>query len=282
MVSHLQHVDVPEEGEGCRLHLGGHVPGEEDLDVAAGELGHHGAGVAVPPGIPGFQEGENGVVRQGEDPVLVVGEGAPLGLDGGPVVGIGFGVRGTAAVDDLPHRVGGQHLVQPADVVGVRVGGDEVVQGSVHIGGQIGRHRCAGAVVPAVDEDLGGAAVDEGGVPLAHVQEVDPDQGGPGGHHHLAGLPVPGDIGPEGLQHRADGEVGPVVSDLGGGVQVHPVAVDGHPGLADGDGHLHPVLLRPGGAAGVVPGDGAAEGLQRPPEGDLGRRCPGRGRRSRR
>ena len=46
--------------------------------------------------------------------------------------------------------------------------------------------------------------------------------------------------------------------------------VDGHPGLADGDGHLHPVLLRPGGAAGVVPGDGAAEGLQRPPEGDLG------------
>ena len=101
-MSHLQHVDVPEEGEGGRLHLGGHVPVKRTWTLPQVSWATTEQALLSPPGIPGFQEGENGVVRQGEDPVLVVGEGAPLGLDGGPVVGIGFGVRGTAAVDDLP------------------------------------------------------------------------------------------------------------------------------------------------------------------------------------
>ena len=106
--------------------------------------------------------------------------------------------------------------------------------------------------------------------PLAHVQEVDPHQVSPGGDQHLAVAPVPGDGGPEGLHHRADGEEGPGVADLGHGVQVHPLAVAQQIGLADGDLHPDAVLLGDGHPVFVVPGDGAAEGLHGPPEGDLG------------
>ena len=55
------------------------------------------------------------------------------------------------------------------DVVGVGVGGDDVVQFSVDVGGDGGHDVFPGAVGAAVDQHFGLAAVNEGGVALAHV-----------------------------------------------------------------------------------------------------------------
>ena len=42
------------------LHLLGHVAGEENLNVAAGELRHDAAVVAVLPVVAGLQDGQGG------------------------------------------------------------------------------------------------------------------------------------------------------------------------------------------------------------------------------
>ena len=99
----------------------------ENLNVAAGELRHDAAVVAVLPVVAGLQDGQGGQRAEGDDPILPVGDGAALGLNCGPIIFIGVGVGFAPAVDDLSHLKGLQDRVQSADVVCVGVGGDEVV-----------------------------------------------------------------------------------------------------------------------------------------------------------
>ena len=152
----------------------------------------------------------------------------------------------------------------------VWVGGDDVVQNAVHMAGEILHQPGTGLVGAPVDEDLQFPGIHQGGIPLAHLDKVDPNQGRTRGGHHLSVLLVPGDVSPKGLQHGTNGQIGAVVVDQGGGVNGDLPTVFQNVGLADGDLHHGAVFFCDGSAGVVVPGDFTAEGLQGHTEGDLG------------
>jgi hypothetical protein len=74
-----------------------------------------------------------------------------------------------AVIEVEPHHVGLEQFRHPADVVGVRMGGDDEIDG-VDVKS---REQCSDPGRAGVDDRRVAALLDDGGVALADVEEVD-------------------------------------------------------------------------------------------------------------